>query len=242
MGPAARPVGLLLALFLLLGAVAARAEPPVGTLDAKARVLRRSELRSAAGKWITHRQRFPSPCPVCKGTGADPRVRGARACPTCKAKGAWISPPDYRAVYYDMRTEAFKRLPGIQDALEAQYKEANQGLPWPTRIGRYRISEWELVDETHGIVWFLYGAARSPTATHWIWSTQAKAKGEWCSYDSRSDGTWPVEAGEPAQEWEPVPASQLPTLRAAVANAETTFTIRFDPEELASARHSIHGA
>lgn len=29
--------------------------------------------------------------------------------------------------------------------------------------------------------------------------------------------------------------------RAAVANAETTFTVRFDPEELETARHSIHG-
>lgn len=29
--------------------------------------------------------------------------------------------------------------------------------------------------------------------------------------------------------------------RAAVANAETTFTVRFDPEELECARHSIHG-
>ena len=35
---------------------------------------------------------------------------------------------------------------------------------------------------------------------------------------------------------------KLDLARAAVANAETTFTIRFDPEELASARHSIHGA
>lgn len=29
--------------------------------------------------------------------------------------------------------------------------------------------------------------------------------------------------------------------RAAVANAETTFTVRFDPKELETARHSIHG-
>lgn len=29
--------------------------------------------------------------------------------------------------------------------------------------------------------------------------------------------------------------------RAAVANADTTFTVRFDPEELETARHSIHG-
>lgn len=34
---------------------------------------------------------------------------------------------------------------------------------------------------------------------------------------------------------------KLDLARAAVANAETTFTIRFDPEELASARYSIHG-
>ena len=34
---------------------------------------------------------------------------------------------------------------------------------------------------------------------------------------------------------------RLNLARAAVANSETTFTVRFDPEQLANARHSVHG-
>jgi hypothetical protein len=222
---------------LLLGLGGAAAEESAA-LDAKQRLYRRTELRSAAGRWITHRLRFPSRCPVCQGAGAIPwSDRGrpvSRECQQCRSKGIWISPPDYRAVYYDMRSPAFQALPDIQRTLEAQYKEASQGRPWPTRIQRYKIRDWELVDATHGLVWFQFDGARSATASRWIWIPDEKVagRGRWGLHDERADGPWPAprsrQAGAAApaptpEAWGTVPAEDLPRLRAAVAGSTTSF-------------------
>jgi hypothetical protein len=199
----------------------ARAEERGATLDAKGRVLRRSALQITAMKWAQHRIRFPSRCPVCQGTGA----LGGRVCRQCKGRKAWISPPDYRAAYYEMRTQAFRQLPGIQDLLETQYKAGNQGKPWPTRYKRYQVKEVELVDETHGIAWVHYDGSMFGTATYWVWSTDAKEKGEWCLHDNRSDGEWPIPGGAPQGEygWEVLPSGELSALRSAAAGATRAF-------------------
>jgi hypothetical protein len=230
----------LLAAFLLLPLlgepVPARAGEQTAEADKKLRNHRRSELRDAAGKWITHRVRFPSRCPLCQGSGRVPGKEGRRLvlkeCPQCKGRGAWVSPKDYRIVYYDMKTPAFQSLPGIQEALESQYKAANTGAPWPTRIPRYRIRSWELVDTTHGIVWFLYADARTPTATYWIWSESSAGKGQWYSYDSRSDGPWPDDVDQgptpsPASPggWEPVNPMRVAQMRSAAASAKISFRV-----------------
>lgn len=205
------------------------ADPSAGPLDAKGRSVRRSELRSAVTRWAEKRLRFPSRCPLCQGSGAIPTgQRGGpafRTCTQCKGRKAWISPPDYRAVYYDLRSPAFRRLEGIQDALESQYKAANAGHPWPTRYKRYSVRDVELVDETHGIAWIKFDAATAATATHWVWSTQEKPRGEWFLHDARSDGPWPESAttAGPGADWEAVPGAELSTLRTAAAGATAVF-------------------
>jgi hypothetical protein len=226
----ARPFARWTVLLLLLGVVGwgvspqpARAEEAV-PLDAKAKVLRRSELRSAVNKWAVHRLRFPSRCARCQGAGAVAVQRGRMViCPQCKGRKAWISPPDYRAVYFEMKSEAFRQLPGIQDAVEKQYKEGNQGKPWPRRIKRWRMRSLELIDDTHGIAWLLFDDAKSPTESRWVWSAGAKGKGEWCSYDARSDGAWPVATTNPEPQGDQVTGTEFQALRDAVNASARTF-------------------
>src|SRR5688572_5401015 len=87
----ARPFARWTLLALLLGVVGWGASPRparaegAAPLDAKGRILRRSELKSAVTKWATHRMRFPSRCPRCLGAGAVPVQRGRMVvCPQCK--------------------------------------------------------------------------------------------------------------------------------------------------------------
>jgi hypothetical protein len=228
------------AIFFLL---AAAGPAPAGAgeegdrLTEKEYRMRRSKLRTMAGRWITHRKRFPSRCPLCRGRGKIVSRKGMRkvliTCTQCDGHRAWLSTKDYRKAYYDMRSPAFREMPGVQDQLNRQYKTASAGNPWPTKIDRYRIREWEMVDATHGIVWFLYNASRSPTATYWIWipkGTGDLKRGRWCLYDSRGDGAWPSGEGEGAPTgdggtdgWEPVTPAEGQLLRAAVGAARVTW-------------------
>ena len=208
-----------------------RADEPETKLDAKLRILRRSELRSAGGRWVTHRMRFPSRCPACQGAGGMEYFDQEGnlifvPCKQCEGRKAWVSRADYWAIHYDMRTVKSKNR---SDVL-SEYRAATEGRPWPTRLKRYRIRSWELVDDTHGIVWFQFDGARASTPTYWIFSRDAKPKGEWCVYDSRTDGVWPASyegdapvgaSGENA--WGSVPTQQHAALRAAVAGAQISF-------------------
>lgn len=230
----------VLALVALSIAPPGGAEEGVGPLGEKERVTRRAKLRSAAGRWITHRKRFPSRCPLCQGSGKTVARKGRRlvrvTCHQCDGQGAWLSKKDYRAAYYDMRSPDFQALPGIRDALGEQYRLASQGQPWPTKIDRYRIRSWELVDDTHGIVWFLLNASKSPVSSFWIWIPKEGAtrasQGAWCLYDNRADGAWPAEPEEEAPAaprrddgttWEPAGPDSARTLRTAVGAARITF-------------------
>lgn len=224
---------LVAGLFLVPALVEAR-DPP---LDEKARKKRLSKLRSAGGKWITHRKRFPSRCPQCKGAGKITSQKGMRKirikCPQCDGNRAWVSRKDYKKIYYDMRSPAFRMAPDIQDRLNDQYRLAKAGKPWPTMIKRYRIRKWEMVGDRHGIVWFLYNASRTPTATYWVWvpkGTHGSKRDEWCVYDSRYDGPWPQDEDElspsgssEAASWEAVSPMQGKSLRAAVSAARLTW-------------------
>jgi hypothetical protein len=231
-----RPLALLLLLVTALLGSAPEARAGEGTaLDAKARLKRRADLRTAAGRWVTHRMRFPSRCPVCQGAGGIPGRQNGRpamvTCVQCKGKRAWISPDDYRAVYYELKSGAFQALPDIKPTLEAQYKEASQGRPWPKRFKRYRVREWQLLDDTHGVVWFVFDQERAPTATYWIFAPGAKGKPEWCSYDSRADGAWPgAEAPTPAPSTvvsgvEDVPAAEAAALRGQLAGITSAYRV-----------------
>ncbi len=199
---------------------------------------RRSALRTAAGRYITHRARFPSRCPACKGAGKR-RVKKHRGykiydCSQCVGKGAWIAPKDYQAVYYDMRTPAYQTMPDIKKTLEAQYKLARTGQPWPLIIKRYRLGEWEMIDATHGIVSFRYNADRVPTPTRWIYALDLKGrKSRWFLYDARSDGEWPEGPAGATPGGAPLPRTgteslaqaQAQTLRGVVAQARITFRV-----------------
>ncbi len=221
---------LLLALAPGAGQVEAGDEP--GPISLKEHKRRLGKLRNAAGRYITHRKKFPSRCPSCQGKGKRQVRRAGRPawvdCPQCKAKGAWVSKKDYRAVYFDMRTPAFQALPGVKTSLGKQYDAARQGKPWPSRVHRYRMREREMMDATHGIVWFLYNASKVPTATYWVWvpNRPGGTKYDWFLYDARSDGPWPSggDAAPAATEpWEPLDSTEARALRSALGRARLTF-------------------
>jgi hypothetical protein len=198
---------------------------------------RRSLLRSAAGRYVTHRKRFPSVCPACRGSGAFLRRRGRALervqCPQCLGHGAWISKRDYRAVYYDMRTAAFRALPDIQDVLGRQYDAARNGHPWPRRLKRYRLRTWGLVDPTHGAARFLFDNDRVPTETRWVWAADEEGREGWCLYSPRSDGAWPdadAPTARPGREdtpsgdaWDALGRDQARAVRAAFGRARAAF-------------------
>ena len=219
-----------------------------GGLTLKEYKSRLSKLRTAASRWIVARVEFPSRCPLCKGAGKT-RVRAGhrivvRKCNQCNGNHAWISDKHYKKVYYDMRTPAFQALPGIKKTLTEQYKLASQGKPWPTMVKRHRMRERVMVDDTHGVVYFLFNASKAPTETRWIWSEKPARKGstktkyQWYAYDSRSDGAWPEErdaddapattGGEErwptdGGAWDELDRSQASSVRQAVARARITF-------------------
>ncbi len=235
--------GLYLAvLFCLLGAsghvTPAAAEEAPARISEKEHKRRHSKLRTMAGRWITQRKAFPSRCPMCQGRGKRMGSKNGRptwvACKQCATRGAWVSKKHYQAVYYDMRTPAFRALPGIQDQLGRQYTAARSGRPWPSLIKRYRLRDREMVDDTHGVVWFLFNASKTPTATYWIWSAKAGGtSGTWCLYDARSDGPWPegdedeapVASGSERSTpvWETLEPEEASGLRQAITQARLTF-------------------
>jgi len=223
--------------FLLLVGIAYGEEP----VSVEEMSKRRSALRAAAGKYITHRQRFPSRCPACRGTGKQARRKGRSIvrveCKQCVGQGTWLSKDDYREVYYDMRTPAFRMLPGIKDVLGKQYDQARRGHPWPSLIRRYRIAEWELVDPTHGIAWFQFNGSKVPTATYWIFAPDEDGRrSEWFLYDARGDGPWPSidENAAPAggggsgidpDVWLPLSPEAGRALRTVLGQARVTFRV-----------------
>ena len=86
-----------------------------------------------------------------------------------------------------------------------------------------------MVGDRHGIVWFLFNASKSPTATYWIWApTRPGGKADWCLYDARSDGPWPTTA----DDTDNAPIQPGTTLRAPVWEALT-------PEESRAVRQAI---
>ena len=195
---------------------------------------RRSSLRTAAGRYITHRKRFPSTCPVCKGSGKWRTRQGRRIvlvdCKQCAGKGRWVSKKDYREVYYDLRTPAFRAIPGIKEELGKQYDLARQGRPWPTTIKRYRLHEWELIDATHGISWFKLNASRAATPVRWIYaSSEGGGKPRWYLWSARSDGAWPTgrrsPLGVPTPQPDAMPPDHGRVLRAALARSRVTFRL-----------------
>ena len=194
---------------------------------------RRSSLRTAAGRWITSRKAFPSRCPLCKGSGFRLKKRGRRIlrvkCHQCEGKGKWISRKHYRAVYYEMRTPAFRAIPDIQDQLTTQYNQVRRGSPWPQQISRYRFRSWELVDATHGIVWVLFDAARVPQATRWIWAQREGSKEwGWFLWSARVDGAWPTPGSAVQEErdgWTPLSAPEWSRLRKTVVEAQLTSRV-----------------
>lgn len=235
-------IGMLAALAPLVGAgvlpLDAAAEEPPGRISEKEHKRRHSKLRNAAGRWITNRKAFPSRCPTCQGKGKRMGYKRGRpawvACKQCETRGAWVSDKHFRKVYYEMRTPAFRALPGIEASLNKQYIAARSGKPWPSIIKRYRLRDREMVDDSHGIVWFLFNASKAPTATYWIWAPKSKGgKCDWFLYDARADGPWPegredstpvaAGAGRGEAMWEALPAQEAQALRQAITQARLTF-------------------
>ena len=229
-GPAIVVMTTLIAGFL----VAAEARE---VLPEKERKKRLSKLRRAAIDWIGHRRKFPIDCPMCQGRGMMQRnirrrVRWVK-CTQCEGHKKWIPPKHYKAAYYDLRSPDFQKLPGIKDVLTEQYKLAEQGKPWPTPIRRYRWGGHALVDAEHGVAFFLYGAAKVPTETRWIWRPVPGKKNRfrWYLYDARADGPWPTgseDARAPSEMpadglWEPLSTAEHGEVREAVVAARISF-------------------
>ena len=229
-----RRIGLLAALLTLACALPASAEPRPEEIDAKERGRRERRLGIIALRYMTARKRYPSRCPRCQGSGKWRTRRGQRffltECKQCAGNGAWVSDKHYRIVHYDMRTPAFRKLPGIKDLLDNEYRAARAGKPWPRRIARIRIKDVELIDATHAVAWVGIDADKVPTETRWIWIVpEGKKKGDWFAYDARSDGRWPGEDARgqyetmPTGGWDALAPDEHRAVRQAVAEARLVF-------------------
>jgi hypothetical protein len=213
---AALGVGLALAAF----ATASRAEDPkpataVPGLSAAEGKTRQSRLQTRVNEWWNLRKRLVRTCHHCNGRGLVRWGRSWNTCPTCKGRKRVLDAKAYRALHYDMKTEAYRLLEDVRDDLEERYLREAAG-DFPLDVDRFKIDRIQWCDAEHAEVFVLENRDSVARGQRWIFVGK-----EWFVWDALSKEGWPGEAAPnpalpAAPKGGPLEAAQRADLEASI--------------------------
>jgi hypothetical protein len=195
-----------LAAVLLSALVLARSTHGDPKPDADRVALVRS-LENAAKRWAGQRTSLVGSCSTCGGKGYYAVMRAGpgggfvrEPCYRCDEKGWTLNASAYRALEWDMRSPAFRAVPGQEARMDGEFRRARAAPLCPDKYTSYTLVESALADREHGTVTLRFMPGKVPWETRWIRAEEPVGKLGWFLYDESIDPPWP----------EPPPEAHVP--------------------------------
>jgi hypothetical protein len=217
-----RRVRELEALVAKLGGTVPGAPAAAGSEPASART---AVLKTRVAAWFDARKALAREnCPTCRGWGVVSTRSAVRdACPKCDGRKTVIPTRAFRAVHYDMKSEAWRRRPNATDEANAAYRAADASGATPLLLSTYRIDRVELVGTRFARAWVFEGTDSVSRESRWVLSPDSASKKDvWFLFGEETDGPWEEGPAAPAAApSSPLSPAEHEALRGRVALVET---------------------
>ncbi len=199
-------------LLVTLAVAPAWADPPTeATL--------RKEVEGVARRYANARASLRAVCGKCGGKGRYAEwTRGGQRiadCPVCDRKGWVIDRKDWRAVYYDLKSPAYRLWEGAQKAAEDAYRKALKASEPPATYASSKIAALALVDPSHAVTRLTFDG-RLEEVVRWV-----KVEGKWWLWDAQTDGEWPAPPPVEEPTGDPLAPDELGRLSMAIGGIAT---------------------